>query len=256
MENQNIKTRKDKTTAALLALFLGWMGAHRFYLGQGGLGIFYLILMGAGISFFLGFLDFLVLTFGSKEKFDAKYNSDLTMEKSAAYESKRKKKGAPRRTRTKAPLRNLPNSQFEELKQKGVKLFKDNDLEEAIEVFEEAIELDDMDIAVHFNLACSYSLNEDKNRGYYHLNRAVELGFNDYDRILEHDALAYLRIQENWEEFRLSGFRSNLKSLGEGSQNNLLDELKRLDKMKDEGYLSKDEFRVKKEELLRLKDEK
>ena len=35
--------RKDTKIAILLALFLGGLGAHRFYMGQTGLGILYLV---------------------------------------------------------------------------------------------------------------------------------------------------------------------------------------------------------------------
>ena len=35
--------RKNPTTGVLLTLFLGGLGAHRFYLGQTGLGILYLV---------------------------------------------------------------------------------------------------------------------------------------------------------------------------------------------------------------------
>ncbi len=35
--------RKDRTTALLLTLFLGGLGAHRFYLGQVGVGVLYLV---------------------------------------------------------------------------------------------------------------------------------------------------------------------------------------------------------------------
>lgn len=35
--------RKNATTAVLLALFLGGIGAHKFYLGKTGLGIVYLL---------------------------------------------------------------------------------------------------------------------------------------------------------------------------------------------------------------------
>ncbi|HEX2573335.1 MAG TPA: TM2 domain-containing protein, partial [Polyangia bacterium] len=34
---------KDKNTAAILAFTLGGIGVHRFYLGQTGMGIVYLL---------------------------------------------------------------------------------------------------------------------------------------------------------------------------------------------------------------------
>ena len=34
---------KNKTTAALLVLFLGWLGVHKFYLGRAGSGIAYML---------------------------------------------------------------------------------------------------------------------------------------------------------------------------------------------------------------------
>ena len=34
---------KDKLTAGLLAILLGWLGAHKFYLGHTGLGILYIV---------------------------------------------------------------------------------------------------------------------------------------------------------------------------------------------------------------------
>lgn len=39
-------SRKSKTTALLLCIFLGGLGAHRFYVGKGGTGILYLFTVG------------------------------------------------------------------------------------------------------------------------------------------------------------------------------------------------------------------
>ena len=64
---------KNRTTAILLAIFLGWLGAHRFYLGQTGKGIFYFLCL--GLFNFLGILDGAIWILGSQESFDAKYNT-------------------------------------------------------------------------------------------------------------------------------------------------------------------------------------
>ncbi|MEO0775861.1 MAG: TM2 domain-containing protein, partial [Bacteroidota bacterium] len=64
---------KDKTIAAVLALFLGYFGAHRFYLRQTGLGILYFFLAFTGISFLLSFIDFFRFLFMDQQRFDFAY---------------------------------------------------------------------------------------------------------------------------------------------------------------------------------------
>ncbi|MCF8303723.1 MAG: TM2 domain-containing protein [Bacteroidales bacterium] len=65
---------KNKTTAALLAFFLGGLGVHRFYLGQPILGIVYLLLCWTLIPAIVGLIDFIVLLSYSDQKFNSKYN--------------------------------------------------------------------------------------------------------------------------------------------------------------------------------------
>lgn len=65
---------KNRTTASLLAFFLGGLGIHRFYLGQPILGIIYLLLSWTLIPFLVGFIDFIILITSSDQKFDTKYN--------------------------------------------------------------------------------------------------------------------------------------------------------------------------------------
>ncbi|TAM04246.1 MAG: TM2 domain-containing protein, partial [Pusillimonas sp.] len=39
-----LKYTSQRKIAVVLAIFLGWLGAHRFYLGQIGWGVVYLVL--------------------------------------------------------------------------------------------------------------------------------------------------------------------------------------------------------------------
>lgn len=65
---------KNKTTAIVLAFFLGGFGIHRFYLGQTKLGLFYLLFFWTAIPALIAFIDFFALIFMSNDKFNSKYN--------------------------------------------------------------------------------------------------------------------------------------------------------------------------------------
>lgn len=65
---------KSKTTAVVLAFFLGGFGAHRFYLGQSGRGILYLVFCWTFIPAIIAFIDFFCLLLMSDEEFNRKYN--------------------------------------------------------------------------------------------------------------------------------------------------------------------------------------
>lgn len=65
---------KDKTNAAILALLLGGIGAHKFYLGSIGVGILYLVFSFTFIPALLGFIDFIVLALMDKDEFNRRYN--------------------------------------------------------------------------------------------------------------------------------------------------------------------------------------
>lgn len=72
--NHQYRDRKSKSTAAVLAFFLGGFGAHKFYLRQTGLGILYLIFCWTWIPSIIALIEFIVLLCTSEENFDQKYN--------------------------------------------------------------------------------------------------------------------------------------------------------------------------------------
>lgn len=64
---------KSKIAAVLLAFFLGGFGAHKFYLGQVGSGILYLIFFWTFIPAIIAFIEFIILLTMSDESFNQKY---------------------------------------------------------------------------------------------------------------------------------------------------------------------------------------
>ena len=66
---------KSRIAAALLALFLGGLGVHKFYLGQIGWGIVYLLFCWTFIPGIIAFIEFVLLLVMSDETFNQKYGS-------------------------------------------------------------------------------------------------------------------------------------------------------------------------------------
>lgn len=64
---------KNKTTAGLLAFFLGHLGIHRFYLNN-AIGVLYLLFCWTLIPSIISFIEAIVFWTMSDEDFDEKYN--------------------------------------------------------------------------------------------------------------------------------------------------------------------------------------
>lgn len=65
---------RGKITAGLLALFLGGLGIHKFYLGKGGQGILYLIFCWTWIPSIIAFIEAIIYFTMDEDRFDEKYN--------------------------------------------------------------------------------------------------------------------------------------------------------------------------------------
>ena len=68
---------KDKNTAAILALLTGGIGGHKFYLGQTGWGVAYLVFCWTFIPACIAFIEFIMLLTMSTEVFNARFNLGL-----------------------------------------------------------------------------------------------------------------------------------------------------------------------------------
>lgn len=65
---------KNKTTAILLAFFLGSIGIHQFYLGNNTKGVLYLLFFWTLIPSILALIDFITLIIMTDDDFNKKYN--------------------------------------------------------------------------------------------------------------------------------------------------------------------------------------
>ena len=286
---------KDKTTAGIFALFLGALGIHRFYLKQPGLGILYIVLSIFTVGFLgglLGLIDAIVFFGMDQAEFDRRYNrGDVAADydrsdrrytqretrreyRNTARNTARNTRPAPRETysrrsatpsrRPAKPEQRVPRRErHNPFKITGIKKYKDFDLEGAIEDFNRGLEISPKDVSLHFNIACAYSLTEQTEKAYYHLDKSVAYGLKDVSKIKSHDDLAYVRIQDEFDAFEANGFRLPANSAGggipslEAPKENLLDDdlllsqLKRLADLREKGLLTEDEFTLEKKKLMR-----
>lgn len=255
---------RSRTLAALLALFGGVFGLHYFYLGRTGLGIMSTVFTFTGglapVSVIIGVVNFFILLGMSDEEFHKRYNRDYwrdekrrryeseTFEDKRAYdEARRRMNPTPQREKPKETYQKPATSQKEPLKQSGLTKYKDFDYDGAIEDFGKALSIDNKDIAVHWNLSCLYSLTEQKELAFFHLQKAVEMGFKEYDKIKTHDALAYLRVQPEFDEFSRAGFKMS-ESM---EHSNILQEIKKMSEQRERGMMSEKEF-AEKSKMLKI----
>jgi TM2 domain-containing membrane protein YozV len=276
---------KNRLTAAILAFFTGFIGGHKLYLGSIGGFIGFNILfivsiifsLGVPISLIIGLIQGIKLLNMSDADFDRKYNRGSLFVRKGPLEARReaqmkqyeqfpdirKKTTSIRKSN---PLSSVKTNPF---KISGIKKYKDFDLEDAISDFKKGIQISPNDVALHFNIACAYSLTEKKEKAFQHLIKAVSYGLKDVERILSHDDLAFVRIQPEFDHFRANGFRENPYGVvieekePKGSEKSehfeqddrmddgLLVQLKKLSDLRSKGVLSEAEFTFERKKLLR-----
>jgi TM2 domain-containing membrane protein YozV len=275
---------RNRVLAAIMAFFGGSIGLHKFYLGDiggdiGG-GIFFLILMAVTSAIFpittiLGFIEGVSLLMMSDDQFDRKYNRNVIRNKRqpGSVEDRRykqmeraKHRGVNQNRKRRQPRAKSTTSRSARsnpFKKSGIKKHKAFDLQAAIEDFKQGLQINPNDIALHFNIACSYSLTEQKEEAYYHIQRAIELGFDDAKRIESHDDLAYVRIQPEFEAFKNSGYKQSPFAVAAGGSNGaedslempqddkLLSQLNKLAELRKRGLLSEAEFVKERKKLMR-----
>lgn len=261
---------KSKYVGGFLGIIFGVFGTHKFYLGNSSAGFFRFGLFAfALVSSFkfiipilsiLGFIEGILLLSMSQREFDLKYNEQAPGESKSRRPQRREYHHRQREKAPAAPRRPVSNPH----KREGIDKYKDYDYQGAIQSFQKALAIEPEDVATHFNIACAYSLTEQTQKAFYHISKAVENGFSDYDKIQHKEAFAYLRVQPEFEEFAKNGYRlpqEEPKDVEapkqiEAPKPGLLDDeltLKKLEKLgelRDKGLITEEEFAREKRRLM------
>jgi len=91
----------------------------------------------------------------------------------------------------------------------GKKELAEYDLGSAESHFNKALMIDDKSGEVYYFKACIASLNEEIDNAFELLEKAISLGLNGKNRILEDDNLAFIRVLERFESFCDIHLRNN-----------------------------------------------
>ena len=267
--HRKTKKPRNRIVAAFMAFFFGVFGVHKFYLGQIGLGIIFVLIFFFSIealipfTALIGLFDAIRLFTMSDEKFHKKYNRGARV--NPTHREPVATRDQSRTTRRRArPTNGKPRraaiQRANPFKNSGIKKYKDFDLEGAIIDFNKGLEINNQDIALHFNIANAYSLTEQKEKAYYHLDKAVSLGFADLELMKTKDDLAYVRIQPEWDSFVANGFQLKHGMMkGDDAQAEatvdtddvLLSQLNKLAELRKKGLLSEEEFQLERKRIMR-----
>lgn len=101
----------------------------------------------------------------------------------------------------------MPDKPYNRHKKEGLKKLEEYELDEALAAFAKALKIAPGDPEIYFHMACAYSVLEKPLEGFFCIKKAIENNFQDEELISTHDMLAFIRIQEAFENFKNSGYR-------------------------------------------------
>ena len=139
------------------------------------------------------------------------------------------------------------NKQLLKLNNKAL-LIKSKDLDKAISILKNALQISPNSPKTNYNIACLYSLNKDKEKAFIHLEKAVINGYENLIKLSRDKDLSWLREQNEYQEFIENNY--SLTSNNKENKSNYIIEIRELKKLNKEGIITDKEFEEKKKELL------
>jgi len=281
---------RNRHVAAFLGLIMGWVGIQKFYIGQIGLGVLSAVFSWTFIPMIIGFIDFIRFMIMDDQEFDNRYNNASFTTGGAMHRTrngtivfKKGERSTPPFEYT-APSRATGKSSFGPPQRKStipltankhyltaVKQFDDYLYRDAYHSFESALVDTPNNGELYFQMACCNSLLEEKEKLFQNIQTAISNGFTDLNKIKTNDAMAYFRIQPEYDQIAAGGFMHWPKEeveidvqepmiqpieqsitpaeSPEKDMDELLGQLKQLGELRQNGLLTDEEFTLQKRKL-------
>ena len=134
-----------------------------------------------------------------------------------------------------------------EITDKAIQKYNNEEYLEALEILKKALPFDPNEKRTHFNLSSLYSLTKQKEKSFFHLEKAIELGYKNFANISIHLDFKWLREQSEFNYFINNGYR--LKD-PQREKKSYLDKLKKMVELKTSGLISESEFEDQKRKIL------
>lgn len=111
---------------------------------------------------------------------------------------------------------------FNKAKKEGMTKLAAYELDDALEAFQRALDVAPKDPEIYFHMACAHSVSEEAVEGFEALKKAFQYGLGNEESVLNHDMLAYVRMNEAFADFLKSGFKTyDKKRVENGNQLNI-----------------------------------
>ncbi len=256
--------KKTQRKAILYALFGGFFGLHWFYLGKTMMGLVYIFLFikmfyvfGIPLVLFLSILNAIGFYNMDPDKFDRKYNKhwlrrERRYRRNNPYEhSSREESPTKKREKKKKKTRRTPQKQRSTTRalKKTLALYNQMDLKGAEEGFIKILEINPTHAEAAYHLACIYSVWEQKEKAFEFLERAVKNGLKQPERIAKEEKLAFLRIQDEYQDFVDMGYRLTIPKSLPPEEDNYLKQLMRLKQLREQGRIKEQIYRNEVEKI-------
>lgn len=152
-------------------------------------------------------------------------------------------------------INNSKGLNVDSLTKQAINFYNQRDYVSSIAILQRILTVEPLNNQTLFNLACAYSLTQNKD-AFVSLSKAIEHGYNNFEKIKTYKDLDWLRNQSEYESFLKNGYKLNpLEILSTSSSkvvsDDLITQIEKLGKLKEQGLLTDEEFQQQKKKILK-----